>query len=274
MIIGLSAATAAVAATGAVSSFAWFATNNTVTATGMKVKIQSATTLLIDTSNTTNSTNGRLAGGASTKSLASDTDTIVSPVSTVDGTKWFSAKAKEADDGSAIDNSYEDVTNSKNNYCLANTVYLQAFDAAKTAGDNVIPVSNIVIDSITVSYVTGDALNASFRVLTVIGENKVFCGPTSALEPTNKGVASVTDGAATKNEIIYADVTAVGSDGKATIESNNVLVKGVTYNTVYTANIYLYFDGEDEACKTDNIPDVDNLKNYTVTVSFSLVNAA
>ena len=38
MILGLSAATAAVAATSAVSSFAWFAINDTVSATGMKIK--------------------------------------------------------------------------------------------------------------------------------------------------------------------------------------------------------------------------------------------
>ena len=38
MILGLSAATACVAATSAVSSFAWFATSGTVSASGMKVK--------------------------------------------------------------------------------------------------------------------------------------------------------------------------------------------------------------------------------------------
>ncbi|MDY6101219.1 MAG: hypothetical protein SPI62_05070, partial [Candidatus Enteromonas sp.] len=37
-ILGLSAATALVAATGAVSSFAWFATNGSVSATGMAIK--------------------------------------------------------------------------------------------------------------------------------------------------------------------------------------------------------------------------------------------
>ncbi len=274
MIIGLSAATAAVAATGAVSSFAWFATNNTVTATGMKVKIQSAATLLIDTANTTAS-NGRLKNGASTKTVTT-TDATVSPVSTVDGATWFSAKAAEADSATAITNSYEQVTEADaNKYYLANTVYLQTFDATKKTTDKVSPDSNIVIDSITVTGYDGDndALNTSFRVLTVIGEKKVFCGPTSTTKPSNKGVASVTDGAATMSEITYANVKDL-TNRKATIDSDNILVENVTYNTIYTANIYLYFDGEDEACKTVNIPDADHLNNYEVTVSFSLVNKA
>ena len=45
-IMGLSAATALVAATGAVSSFAWFAANSSVSATGMVVKANASDAFL------------------------------------------------------------------------------------------------------------------------------------------------------------------------------------------------------------------------------------
>ncbi len=52
MILGLSAATAAVAATSAVSSFAWFAINDTVDATGMIIKADTSEYLEIKNANT------------------------------------------------------------------------------------------------------------------------------------------------------------------------------------------------------------------------------
>ncbi len=265
MILGLSAATAAVAATGAVSSFAWFATNATVTATGMKVKVQSASTLLIDTASTTN-TAGRLANGLSSKaattSTASETASI-SPVSTVDGTNWFYAEAEKVSEKDAKKGSYKAVEDGKENkYYLANTFYLQNFDATKSTSDST--EKKLVIDKITLEYTTSDKLGSSFRVLTVVEENKkVFCAPAVSPAPTTGGVK---DDTGAIEAITYA--TSTYSSNVATLTDNNELIADVTYNTVYTAKVYLYFDGEDTNCFTDNIP--TTLSDYTVSISFTL----
>ncbi len=275
MIMGLSAATAAVAATGAVSSFAWFATNATAGATGMKVKVQSASTLLIDLADATTKTyatesNGRLKTGSNAKAATnSDPADGLKPTSTVNGTDWFYAEGATVSDEAAKANTYAKVKDTDlDKYRLANTFYLQDFDATKKTGSAYdASTKKLVVDYIDIAYPTTDKLNSGFRVLVVIGDSKVFCAPTLSDEPKNSGVSSVDENnSATMGAITFADGTL--NANKATFSSNNTLVDTVNYNQVYTCNVYLYFDGEDTNCYTDNIP--ATLADYTVSVYFSL----
>ncbi len=255
------------------TTFAWFSMNNTVTATGMTVQAQASSTLLIDTASATSSA-GKLTGGADTKATTANAPADgIRPTSTVDGTNWFSAEAAATNAATAKTGSYEAVAaGNVGNYRLASTFYLQTYDGTKsiTAGSLDAANKKIVIDSVTVAYTAGDALASSFRVMIVVGDTVVVCAPTTTTTPSNQGVASVTTGTATKSDLTFATVSGIDS-GKATLSANNDLVAAVNYNQVYTANVYLFFDGEDSACYTDNIP--ATLNNYTVTVSFSLADA-
>lgn len=256
------------------ASYAWFSMNTSVTATGMQVKAKTSSTLLIDTAIATNS-EGRLEQGDSTKAALVDSSAI-NPTSTVDGTNWFTAEAALASAKTAKEGTFEDVTGSAALYRLANTFYLQAFDQtkAKSGTYDAFEGKKIVVDEVTVSAPDGDDLAPSFRILVVCGDEKVFIAPIVTTEPTNQGVASVSSaGVATMDTIQFADVSARNSN-KSTVSTNNTVVAAddLNYNEVYTVNVYIYFDGEDTSLFTDNIP--ETLDNYTVTIQFSLADAA
>lgn len=256
------------------STYAWFAMNTTVKSTGMKVKVNTVSTLLISKSSTQNNeaplkklTNGAAAAEYTAAAVA------LKPTSTVNGTDWFTAKAAATNNVAAISDSYAAVgAGSVDSYRLANTLYLQTYDSDKaTASSFVASAQRLVVQSITVTHSGSEDLSNCFRVMVVIvDENKVICAPTTTTEPTNQGVASVNaSGTATLNDITYADVTGIET-GKATLSDHNVLIENMNINQVYTANVYIYFDGEDPNCFTDNIPAA--LNEYTVDITFALVD--
>ena len=247
------------------STYAWFAMNRTVTATGMAVKATTSTTLLISKDNAQDSTkNNRLTNGDTTINLAEVGTTVsLSPTSTVNGTDWFTAKGATTSASGALTGSYEKVSSDDEaKYFLKKEMYVQNFDSAKTGNSG----EKLVLDKVTVSYTTGDNLNASFRVLVVCGDKNVFVAPTTTIAPTNQGVKSVDAGSATLENITFATSSYTGTT--ATITANNVLIDDVEYNTVTKITVYVYFDGEDSSCYTDNIP--ETLNDYTVGVSYSL----
>ena len=66
------------------TTYAWFSMNTTVTATGMTVKAQATSTLLIDKASTTNTSGsavGKLTNGASTQDFTAESAGLM-PTST------------------------------------------------------------------------------------------------------------------------------------------------------------------------------------------------
>ena len=250
------------------STFAWFSMNSTVTATGMNVKVQSESTLLIDVDETL--ANGRLAHGGATKATTDSAVKALKPTSTVNGNSWYKAEASEANATTAKSGSYTQVDSGDyNNYLASYQFYLQVFDNSKTGAMD--PAKDIKVQDITVSAnkTTTDISNC-LRVMVKQNTTAVFTAPVDTTD--NKGVASVTDGAATLNDISWAEYTKDGN--KATLSSNNKLVDSVVYNTVYPVTVYVYFDGEDVDCYSDNIPTAEQLADYNITISFTLADHA
>lgn len=254
------------------ASFAWFSMNKTVTATGMSVKAQAPATLLIDTVDTTDS-NGKLANGGVAKDVAMAEASGINPTSTVDGINWYTALASKENVKDAKKGTVAKVAEDKlNNYRLATTFYLQQYKNDEKAGDA--SSNKLFIDAITVSHAgstdPNDNLSSCFRVMVVIGDKIVVCAPTTTTTPTDKGISAISgDGEAqtvTYDNITYTAVSKIESYVATLAE--NVLVGDMEYNTVYEAKVYIYFDGEDTQCFTDNIPKA--LNDYTVTVSFSI----
>lgn len=253
--------------------------NSNVTATGMVVKAQATSTLLIDTANTLNDAK-RLAAGASTKGTTSTmASSGIKPTSTAAatsqaiGSKWFEAEAAATNASTAKAGTYSEVRNDDlGSYRLSNIFYLQTFDATKSTTNGSYDASGkkLKIDSITVNYTTGDQLAPSFRVLVVVGDQYVLCAPTTTTTPNNAGISAVSgSGAATTQTLSFATISGI-EGSKATLSAANQLVANMNYNEVYTATVYLYFDGEDPDCFSDHIP--TTLNNYTVIVSFALVD--
>ena len=250
------------------STFAWFSMNNVVTATGMNIKVQSESTLLIDVDSTL--TNGRLAHGAATQATTDSATKALKPTSTVNGSNWFKAEASAPDASTAKAASYSEVASGDYvNYLASYTFYLQVYDNSQTGAMD--PAKDIKVQDITVTAnkSTTDISNC-LRVLVVQNTSKVFTAPVDTTD--NQGVASVSAGAATKSAISWAAYTKDGN--VATLSSNNTLVSGVVYNTVYTVTVYVYFDGEDADCYSDNIPTAEQLADYNIAISFALADQA
>ena len=254
------------------STYAWFSMNQSVTATGMTVKAVASSTLLISKSSSTISTEGATKGkletGLSTQSYTAAASAL-KPASTVDGTNWFTAEAQESNASTAKTGSYAAVTSGLENYRLQSTMYLQTFDSSKPiAAEYTASTQKLVVESITVTGGDSTDLSNAFRALIVCDSTKIFVAPTRTAAITNQGVTAV---APSKSELSTKATVSGIAEGVATLGAGNTLVDTVNFNQVYTVNVYLYFDGEDADCKSDNIP--STLADYAVDVKFSLANA-
>lgn len=262
------------------STYAWFSMNDTVTANGMNVKVQGESTLLIDKSNTV--TNGRLAHGSSSATLETPASDVkeIKPTSTVDLANWFYATAEEADATTAKTGSYKAIEQGNVSQHVAEyTFYLQVFDKTQAgeATDMVVAgkKKDIELDVVTLSAKDSTNLAKSLRVGVKQDSTKYFVAPLYAGtdNPANQGVSSVTDGAATKGNVSWTAKTTANDGLTCDINAGAAkLVEGVKYNKVYTVSVYVYFDGEDADCFTDNIP--ETLAEYGLTLKFTLVDGA
>ncbi len=286
MIIGLSAATAAVAATGAVSSFAWFATNNTVSATGMKIKASANEVYLqINTSNNWDDVNDAYRTKAASVGEATlsavhpvkawDADKTSAKVDTTDGMtsykgdgtetaipNWVSATSASADSADKDDNPYTNKTTeantattstSNNGYTLLNQFYLRLRPAESGTQPSVDNLTASVKWATTPTYAS-DAIAASVRVL--LWNDTDDRG--AIYTPATSG-----DGDST----VFTEAWTV--NGADLLGADTVKMEGATENP-YNArliSVYVYFDGEDARCKSNNIK-VNN--SYSVNVDFSV----
>ena len=252
-ILGLSAATALVAATGAVSSFAWFAANGTVEANGMTIKALSTTAYLqIKNSEAVWSEGNHTAANALTSEATLNPTHIfgtldVNPEGTdkttdyVNGSsvKWASANSDKVTESTKVGH-YTDVSgtadpddaNIATTYTLKNTFDLRlrpnsgATTSQATAG--------ALTASVAFANSSRDDIKQAVSVFVTIGEKGMLF--------TNNGTT----------------FTATGNDN---------LVDTMT-TTAVSAKVFVFFDGENENCFTNNV----NVESaYSVNVTFSLV---
>jgi hypothetical protein len=226
------------------STFAWFVTNSTVTANGMSVQataengieIQEATTPTV---------------WASSASGIHGTAAQLIPVSTTDATAWYHASAL-AKTASAVDaTTFETLT-------LSETNGVGKIDSADTKGYYIHDTFNIratatAASDLKVSGLTvtaGDDLAPGLRVLIKCGSNTFICAPdASATMAYNVGDARTATTALTVAQL-----------------QNQVLASTVSTSGV-AVQVYIYFEGEDAAIYTDNIP--ATLQSLSVTLEFT-----
>lgn len=231
------------------STYAWFSMNTTVTATGMQVKAKSDAKFLqiaesatgwndTDpfTSVTISAASKALYPTHAFKAIAADRKTATA----FDGTDlvWastYSTDPAQAKEGVGEDNLYTDVTSSvTTDYALLTT-----FKVRLKPGVGVTTASNLKVASVSFEAVVQDGtditdgLANSLRVLFVCGENKVVWKNGAFVEGT----------------------------------ADSLLAASVT-NSDTTVNAYVYFDGEDDSCITNNAVTPDDYKlSFTLSVS-------
>lgn len=246
-ILGLSAATALVAATGAVSSFAWFAANGTVEANGMTIKALAADAYLQigNSAETFDKADKSYTSAASTQTQTQ----VLTPAhlyTTVhednmsgdeyDGgaTKvWVTGHSKTVESG-ALDGTFTKIESGLGSYVSENEFKLRL----RPAANGVTPTAERL--DISVSWANG-----------------------SIPEGDLKNSVSVLVSNTTKGQLFtYGD-----SGFAATSETANVdVVTGLT-DAVQTVKVSVFFDGNHAACKSANVV-AD--KTYSVAVTFSI----
>lgn len=251
------------------STYAWFTMNNTVTVDGMKLKATASDGLLI-----TDTTDYSRVWETS-KNINMTSAVALSPTNTKDGSVWVYAKSDHYDDEDseqAADNytqltlgyeapssnganwlsTGEGVGSSGNvNYVLFKNFYV------KGSGD-VAWSKDLTVESVTATLSTtnsadgADNIYKSLRVLIVVGSQSFIYAPVNGYDNTIK--FKNTD-----------DLTLKASNAQSIFTGVNSIPVGNTDGI--NVKMYMYFEGEDDACKTSNVSGI-SLNDATISASF------
>lgn len=279
------------------STFAWFAMNTKVTAQGMNVQAKAEVGLVIS-----NASDGTFA---STADSTISSTTQLRPASTADGVVWFHTNSdalnsaakgasipysyvKQGDglytidgsinNGDTVDEGYYKTTDgtsftdaegdtaatATNEYCTktANTnaeFYVVHNFYIKSSAATDISGQTLKVDGVTITGSSSSpALDKALRVLVVYDNgHPIF----SASDDTSYNV-----GTGTKHATASVTPTAIAASGLDTNIKTGVTIPG-SGSTPLNIKIYIFFEGEDENCKSSNI--TATLDTLAVTVTFT-----
>ena len=250
------------------STYAWFSAGTTVTAEGMAITATSSGGLAIATSSSKNATLTDAAFTSTKADVSAATawnngTTTVAPVS-ANGDAWYTAKAKAADSYEA-DGGYTPVAASTVDtasgkagvgYFHHSQVYVKTLNQNATSTN----AATLYVSKVTVTQGSGgNELEKALRVAFECDGKWVIFAPNQATGYAGKH----TDGT---QAVAYtaSDAFVVGTTGTSSTAALDDLAYGKDAYT--TVNVYLYYEGEDENCKTVYAV---NLAEVKLTVEFS-----
>jgi hypothetical protein len=228
------------------ATYAWFTMNRDVTVNNLTVKAQAEEGLVIAayTSNgATAPVAAAFADEADAYNTLSGTYTLL-PTFTEDGTTWWHQTSKKSNDGQDYaETAAVTVTNDTTNhvyYYEENKFQIKSYGAVSgsTAATQAVYVKSVSVDSRT-----AQAYDPSLRVLIKSADYAlVFDGTGQRTDTENLlGDSSI------------ATVTLVEEN------TTDAKILDAASTTAQDVTIYLYFDGEDAACKSDNIVDFTDI---------------
>lgn len=233
------------------ASFAWLASNTSVDAGPMTVKANTDVVFLqISNSTEPGATWGRTA--AAKNAAVGDPGLELVHASFADGAiKWQTAEGAAPNSFEKDEHGYTDVTDkvaadaTRGTYVLYNTFYVRMSNENSS-------VTNLKVSGITVvgTAIEEDSFDQSLRVL-VVAKNG------DSVRYDCWKVATQKEGTTTPAASVFQS-----TDG--------ILADTVT-NTPITLEVYVYYDGEDDAAKTDNL--VSAVADRQITVSFTSTQA-
>lgn len=225
------------------ATYAWFVSNNSVTATTTKISAQSNSAyLVIENVGTAEAPKTATSTTSTSSTTATETfsDTKLYPAqwsNTVDSNTWQFESAYASDKDAATEKSGtrfavgDPDTAASKDYTLANTFYIGTgtYDGTFT---------NLKVTGVTVNNDTSSQLEDAMRVL-------VTCG----------------------SEWTVWSKAGIESGSHQTDSSADGIIKesGITKGTDATVKVYVYYDGADSEVYTTNL---ENLKECGVTVTF------
>lgn len=241
------------------STYAWFSMNNQVTATGMKVKAKADSGIVIKYAGDNTAT------FKTTADVGETTANELYPTSTVDLTNWYKASSSQKDDaeaGQAAGN-YTAVGAGE----VAN--YYKQYDFIVRSSAEAVPVTGVklAVNSFSVSSTT--TTSASLDKAVRLG---VLCNGTFYI------YAPMADADVTIAPLYTYDTTKSDKVGETTCTTNNGDQFVIPSNTIpandtgITVSVFVWFEGEDENCKSTNV--TATLDNIDVEVTFQTVDVA
>lgn len=234
------------------STYAWFAANNQVTATGMTVSAQAESGIVIK---------GASDGGFSTIGHAQTEASTLKPTSTIDLTNWYHAVSQnyDAEDSKQNANKYEDVTSTKADYVAQHDFIIRA-----AAADIPVTGVNLAVKEIKITppaTPSSTYLNKAIRVGVKVGGAFYIYAPLADSTFT-----------------LTANYASNGTLPEKTTATESTDVLALTGNTIpandsgLIASVFIWFEGEDPNCKSSNI--TATLDELGVTVVFTTVAAS
>ena len=240
------------------STYAWFAANNKVTAMGMTVQAQSEGGIVISNES---KTDWKTSATASHQEKAQ-----LMPTSTATTTSWYHNISDDAADAKAHQaaDTYSTLTltvndkgvgadTSGNGYYLLNKFYIKS--SAEAVADGKIYIQNVTATGSS----TSAKLDTSLRVAITIG------GGTYIYAPVN---------GATLTYYVNGASSATTATNATSIVNTETAVSGIPANLTtepLEACVYIYFEGEDAECKSENI--TSTLDSLQLTIDFGTVEA-
>ena len=227
------------------STYAWFVSNNKVTATTSTISAQSNAAFMYIRDEKETSTN-------LTADTSSVTSTALYPAhwvtektgnyATADVGKFYTAYGTTADDGTMVANTLKLVEASAESttkgspadavtaqYAVKNTFHVGS--KGTTLSNLTVTAAALTTEDGKASTSDNDQLDDALRILVTCGENWVLCDKSSILASSN----------------------------------SNKLADTIS-STETTVEIYVFYDGDDAKIKTNNLPDLKKAsKNITVT---------
>lgn len=246
------------------STYAWFASNNKVSATGMQV--QATAEGGIEIAYVTSGTPGTYAtsatAGMSSAQVLYPTSTVATATSDAISSAWYHASAALASAQTALDGTYSVLsldadgkdTNNKY-YFLKKTFNVRSVSDTKVA-------TNLKVAGIQVTG-NSQALSKSLRVAVVNGTSVAIYAPVYTQTASE---TSVTYSVATG---VTAGVATMGTDNVTALyatEESAVIAATVPAATGDDINIYVWYEGEDTNHFSNNL--ATTLDSISLTVNF------
>ncbi|MBR6337161.1 MAG: hypothetical protein IKR76_05450, partial [Ruminococcus sp.] len=251
----------------ATSTYAWFTMNTEVSVDGMSVKAMAEKGIIIRNETTD-------TWAAAVSATYAGTNAALLPTSTADVTAWYYNTSDDFDDAEADqDSGYTELNLTDGDspdgvysadgkdYYLKNIFYIKSSGEAVAAADG----KELYITNVNVTGSSSSpALDKSLRVAIKVGDTvKIFAPFDGATASYN--VQGTTSGAVAVTAIPVGDSGAVNvATGVTAIPSADT----ASVDDCVKAEVYMYFEGEDAACKSSNIK--TTLDTLSLSAKFEL----
>ena len=250
------------------STYAWFAQNNKVTATGMNVQATTSKNLIISTTSSMNDDEG------TTKAATFSTAKTLSPASvqTLAGSQTFYKNTDSTGVGFSTGKgtagtvfaatSGDDIISSANASTINSGYVVKYTYYIRVAGTDSDTMTNLYVSNITANESATKEIDKALRIGVVCGSKGFIYAPVSGATTTYNAVKAAGT-VATVETGIYKDASSnalnASTTALTTYTDGSILADTVTSTAYQTVDVYVWYEGEDGSCTSEKAIDTTNI---------------